>query len=89
MYLFSINCLSSLYSLYACVCVSLKMIILLVPLLQEGELSKAVVYLELASRAGETGASHVKDVIVQQLSTASRDRAMRLAENWRALPSSR
>ncbi|KMT07691.1 hypothetical protein BVRB_6g148140 [Beta vulgaris subsp. vulgaris] len=58
-------------------------------LFSEGELSKAVVYLEIASRAGESGASHVKDVIVQQLSTASRDRAMRLAENWRPLPSSR
>uniref|UniRef100_A0A803M769 F-box protein n=1 Tax=Chenopodium quinoa TaxID=63459 RepID=A0A803M769_CHEQI len=58
-------------------------------LFSEGELPKAVVYLELASRAGETGASHVKDVIVQQLSVNSRDRAMRLAENWRALPSSR
>lgn len=56
---------------------------------QEGDLSKAVVYLELASRAGETGASHVKDVIIQQLSAASRERAMRLADNWRALPSSR
>lgn len=52
-------------------------------------MSKAVVYLEVASRAGESGASHVKDVIIQQLSVASRDRAMRLAENWRALPSSR
>ncbi|XP_057529317.1 F-box protein At1g70590 [Amaranthus tricolor] len=58
-------------------------------LFSEGDLSKAVVYLELASRAGETGASHVKDVIIQQLSAASRERAMRLAENWRALPSSR
>ncbi|KNA18612.1 hypothetical protein SOVF_069180 [Spinacia oleracea] len=58
-------------------------------LFSEGELSKAVVYLEVASRAGESGASHVKDVIIQQLSVASRDRAMRLAENWRALPSSR
>lgn len=58
-------------------------------LFSEGDLSKAVVYLELASRAGETGASHVKDVIVQQLSAAYLDRAMRLADNWRALPSSR
>lgn len=50
---------------------------------------KAVVYLELASRAGEVGASHVRDVILQQLSSMSRDRAMRLADNWRPLPSAR
>ncbi|KAL9226356.1 hypothetical protein vseg_002179 [Gypsophila vaccaria] len=58
-------------------------------LFAEGELMKAVVYLELANRAGEVGASHVKDVILQQLSAASRDRAMQLADKWRALPSSR
>lgn len=53
---------------------------------QEGEMMKAVVYLELATRAGETAASHVKNVILQQLSAASRDRVMLLADNWRALP---
>lgn len=47
---------------------------------------KAVVYLELATRAGETAAAHVKDVIIQQLSATSRDRAIHLADNWRALP---
>lgn len=55
-------------------------------LFSEGEMLKAVLYLELATRAGETGASHVKDVILQQLSPASRDHAMRLADNWRPLP---
>ncbi|KAK3041847.1 hypothetical protein RJ639_000363 [Escallonia herrerae] len=54
-----------------------------------GEMMKAVVYLELAIRAGESAAAHVKNVILQQLSASSRDRAMLLADNWRALPSSR
>ncbi|KAK3028192.1 hypothetical protein RJ639_039475 [Escallonia herrerae] len=54
-----------------------------------GEMMKAVVYLELATRAGESAAARVKNVILQQLSASSRDRAMLLADNWRALPSSR
>ncbi|KAM7250752.1 hypothetical protein ACFE04_022635 [Oxalis oulophora] len=54
-------------------------------LLSEGEKMKAVTYLELASRAGETSANHVKNVILQQLSASSRDRAMLLADNWRTL----
>ncbi|KAK9276438.1 hypothetical protein L1049_005971 [Liquidambar formosana] len=58
-------------------------------LFSEGEMMKAVVYLELATRAGETAASHVKNVILQQLSATSRDRVMILADSWRALPSSR
>ncbi|RVX04334.1 F-box protein [Vitis vinifera] len=57
-------------------------------LFSEGEMMKAVVYLELATRAGETAAAHVKNVILQQLSVTSRDRAMLLADNWRALPTS-
>ncbi|GAB2297969.1 hypothetical protein Dimus_032052 [Dionaea muscipula] len=58
-------------------------------LFSEGEMMKAVVYLELASRAGEAGASPVKNVILQQLPAASRNRAMLLADNWRDLPSMR
>ncbi|OMO80086.1 hypothetical protein COLO4_24251 [Corchorus olitorius] len=58
-------------------------------LFSEGEMLKAVVYLELATRSGETAATHVKNVILQQLSATSRDRAMLLADSWRALPSSR
>lgn len=50
---------------------------------------KAVIYLKLATRAGETAAAHVKNVIVQQLSTISHDRAMHLANNWHAIPSTR
>lgn len=53
-----------------------------------GEMLKAVVYLELASHGGETGGAHVKNVILQQPSTTSRDRALNLADKWRALPSS-
>ncbi|XP_019239962.1 PREDICTED: F-box protein At1g70590-like [Nicotiana attenuata] len=57
-------------------------------LFSEGNMMKAVVYLELATRAGETAADHVKYVILRQMSTSSRDRAMLLADNWRPLPSS-
>ncbi|XP_004489784.1 F-box protein At1g70590 [Cicer arietinum] len=56
-------------------------------LYSEGDMLKALVYLELASRAGEKGAAHVKNVIVHRLSAASRNHAMHLADSWRALPS--
>ncbi|XP_061372757.1 F-box protein At1g70590 [Gastrolobium bilobum] len=56
-------------------------------LFSEGDMMKAMVYLELATRAGEKGAAHVKNVVVHRLSAASRDHAMHLAESWRALPS--
>ena len=55
---------------------------------QEGEMMKAVMYLELATCSGETVATHIKNVILQQLSITSRDRALLFADNWRALPSS-
>ncbi|KAJ4874763.1 F-box protein [Raphanus sativus] len=59
-------------------------------LFSEGALLKAVMYLELAQRGGETGAGHVKEVIHQQLSaTTSRDHAINQANNWRALPATR
>ncbi|KAJ0537387.1 putative F-box domain, tetratricopeptide-like helical domain superfamily [Helianthus annuus] len=58
-------------------------------LFSEGQMMKAVVYLELAGRGGETAAVHVKNVILQQLSPPSRERALTLADNWRALPSTR
>ncbi|TYI43747.1 hypothetical protein ES332_A01G189700v1 [Gossypium tomentosum] len=58
-------------------------------LFSEGELLKAIVYLELATRSGETAATHVKNAVLQQLSATSRDRALLLTDNWRALPSSR
>ncbi|KAG9446475.1 hypothetical protein H6P81_012603 [Aristolochia fimbriata] len=53
-------------------------------LFSSGEMTKALVYLELASRAGETAADHIKNVVVQMLSPISRDRAIVLADNWRA-----
>ncbi|PPD86140.1 hypothetical protein GOBAR_DD16923 [Gossypium barbadense] len=58
-------------------------------LFSEGELLKAIVYLELATRSGEAAAIHVKNAILQQLSATSRDLALLLTDNWRALPSSR
>ncbi|XP_027361431.1 F-box protein At1g70590 [Abrus precatorius] len=57
-------------------------------LFTEGDMMKAVVYLELATRAGEKGATHVKNAVLHRLSAASRDHAMHLADSWRALPSS-
>ncbi|KAK6160214.1 hypothetical protein DH2020_003595 [Rehmannia glutinosa] len=39
-------------------------------------------------QGGETAAAHVKDAIIRKLSAASRDKAMLLVDNWRALPSS-
>lgn len=56
-------------------------------LFSEGEMMNAVVYLELATRAGETVASHVRDVILQKLSPSSQSRVTSLADSWRALPS--
>ncbi|KAH7515673.1 F-box protein At1g70590 [Ziziphus jujuba] len=56
-------------------------------LFSEGQMLKAVVYLELASRAGERAAARVKNVILQQLSATSRDGVMLQADNWRTLPS--
>ncbi|KAG5059229.1 F-box protein [Glycine max] len=57
-------------------------------LFSEGDMMKAVVYLELATRAGEKGAAHVKNAVLHRLSSVSRDHAMHLANSWRALPSS-
>lgn len=57
-------------------------------LFAEREMMKALVYLELATRAGEEAANNVKNVILQQLPVTSHDRAMFLANNWRALPAS-
>ncbi|XAR65103.1 hypothetical protein NMG60_11009076 [Bertholletia excelsa] len=57
-------------------------------LFAEGEMVKAALYLELATRAGESAAAHVKDVIFQQLSATSREQTIFLADNWRPLPSS-
>ncbi|KAL6567852.1 hypothetical protein OROGR_001520 [Orobanche gracilis] len=58
-------------------------------LFSEGDMTNAVVYLELAARNGEAAAVHVKNAIFQQLSEVSRAKAMLLVDKWRALPSSR
>ncbi|KAI4384146.1 hypothetical protein MLD38_002334 [Melastoma candidum] len=58
-------------------------------LFSQGDMTKAGVYLELATRAGERAAIHVKNVILQQLSVPSRDRVMFLADSWRTSPSIR
>lgn len=39
-----------------------------------------VVYLELATRAGERGATRVEDTILEQLSATSRNRTTLLAD---------
>ncbi|VVA94830.1 unnamed protein product [Arabis nemorensis] len=58
-------------------------------LFSEGAMMKSILYLELAERGGETAASHVKEVVHQQLSATSRDHAINQANNWRALPATR
>ncbi|KAL3511329.1 hypothetical protein ACH5RR_030730 [Cinchona calisaya] len=58
-------------------------------LYSEGDEINAVVYLELATLAGETSAAHVKNSILQGMSRTSRARAMRLADERRPLPSNR
>ncbi|PKU81658.1 F-box protein At1g70590 isoform X1 [Dendrobium catenatum] len=52
-------------------------------LFSSGETMKALVYVELAFRAGETAASHIRDVIVHALSQPLRDCAMTSADKWR------
>ena len=47
-----------------------------------GEHTKALVYLELATRAGETSALSVKELIMEALSPSLRNRAMALADQW-------
>ncbi|CAA7405052.1 unnamed protein product [Spirodela intermedia] len=51
-------------------------------LYSSGDLMKALVYLELATRAGEASATHMKEVIMEALCPASRDRAIALADKW-------
>ncbi|PKA57790.1 F-box protein [Apostasia shenzhenica] len=54
-----------------------------IELFSGGETMKALVYVELAVRAGEAAASHIRDVIVQSLSQPLRDQAMSTADRWR------
>lgn len=43
---------------------------------------RALYYLELATRAGVTEASHIRDVLLQVVSATSRDHAMEAANKW-------
>ncbi|XP_050373619.1 F-box protein At1g70590 [Argentina anserina] len=56
-------------------------------LFSEGEKITALVYLELADRAGVREGRHLRDAIREQLSPTSRFSFMLKLENWRALPS--
>uniref|UniRef100_A0A1D1Y1J9 F-box protein At1g70590 n=1 Tax=Anthurium amnicola TaxID=1678845 RepID=A0A1D1Y1J9_9ARAE len=51
-------------------------------LFSSGNLMRALFYLELAMRAGETSATHVKDVLLQTLSPVLIHRALSLADEW-------
>ncbi|WOH08222.1 hypothetical protein DCAR_0727659 [Daucus carota subsp. sativus] len=55
-------------------------------LFAEGKLKAAAVYLELAARAGETAAGHVRTALFEQMSPTSQERTIQLADNWRPLP---
>ncbi|XP_042394841.1 F-box protein At1g70590-like isoform X1 [Zingiber officinale] len=52
-------------------------------LYSSGDMVEALVYLELATRAGVDDATHTRDVIQQSLSQTSRARAHLRVENWR------
>lgn len=58
-------------------------------LFSEQDMARAAVYLELASRAGETAAVHVRNAVFQQLSPASQTQAMLRVDSWKNLSSSR
>ncbi|XP_042063596.1 F-box protein At1g70590-like [Salvia splendens] len=57
-------------------------------LISEGDAMNGVVYLELATRAGEMAAAPARDAVLEQLSATCRKRAVLLADKWRALASS-
>ncbi|CAE5963704.1 unnamed protein product [Arabidopsis arenosa] len=58
-------------------------------LFSEGAMLKSILYLELAERGGEAAATHIKEVIHQQLSATSRGHVINQANNWRPLPATR
>ncbi|CAK9199756.1 unnamed protein product [Sphagnum troendelagicum] len=51
-------------------------------LFAEGDGRLALVFLELATRAGETGAKHIRDILLQQLSPKSRAHAISCADKF-------
>lgn len=58
-------------------------------LFSQKRMTEAVVYLELATRAGETTAVHVKNSLLQQLSPNAQTQVMLRVDNWKPLSSSR
>ncbi|KAL1565622.1 F-box protein-like protein [Salvia divinorum] len=58
-------------------------------LISEGDAMNGVVYLELATRAGEMAAAPARDAVLEQLSASCRNRAVLVADKWRVLASSR
>lgn len=52
---------------------------------QSKDWARALVYLELATRAGETAASHVRDVIVESLPPERREQALQSVDKWKPL----
>ncbi|XP_072950384.1 F-box protein At1g70590 isoform X1 [Typha angustifolia] len=48
-----------------------------------GDWVRALVYLELATRAGNTAASHIKNVIFESLPQNSRDQVMSVVNTWK------
>lgn len=48
-----------------------------------GDKMRSLMYLELATRHGESAASHMRDVILESLSPANAQRALSDAAKWR------
>ncbi|CAM6092260.1 unnamed protein product [Calypogeia fissa] len=51
-------------------------------LFAEGDGGLALVFLELATRAGETAGTHIRDILLQQLSPKARAHAITCADHW-------
>lgn len=58
-------------------------------LFAEGDGGHALVFLELATRAGEAAATHIRDVLLQQLSPRLKAHAIACADNWQIRQASR
>ncbi|KAL5718174.1 hypothetical protein ACHQM5_011109 [Ranunculus cassubicifolius] len=56
-------------------------------LFSKGDMMNALVFLELATRAGEIVAADIRNFVLGHLSEGSRDAAMQLVDNWRPMPS--
>lgn len=58
-------------------------------LFAEGDGGHALIFLELATRAGEAAATHIRDVLLQQLSPKLKAHAIAWADNWQTRQASR